>query len=116
GNIHLDLLANGEIEDPYYRLNEQEQQWIGEVDWEYSTEFKSDDEILNKENIEIVFEGLDTYADIFLNNKLILQVDNMYSGWRVNVKSHLTKGTNELRIYFHSVIKKTLPLYEKNEF
>ncbi len=115
GNIHLDLLANKKIPDPYYRLNEQQQQWIGEVDWEYVTVFNFD-EPLKQKNIEIVFEGLDTYADVYLNNNLILEADNMYCGWRANVKSYLKNGENELRVYFNSVIKKTLPLFNENDF
>ncbi len=116
GNIHLDLLDNKIIPDPYYRLNETEQQWIGETDWEYKTSFEINPGYLKNEHIDIVFEGLDTYADIYINDSPVLNTDNMYCGWRVNIKPFLKKGANELRIYFHSVIKKTLPLFQNNGF
>ena len=37
GTVHTDLMANGKIEDPFYRLNEHDVQWIDKVDWEYKT-------------------------------------------------------------------------------
>ncbi len=116
GNIHLDLLNNEIIPDPYYRLNEHDQQWIGEADWEYKTSFDISPDYFKNAQIDIVFEGLDTYADVYVNNRLILVTDNMYCRWRKGIKDYLKTGNNELRIYFHSVIKETLPLYNKNGF
>jgi beta-mannosidase len=116
GNIHLDLIANGVIPDPYYRTNERDQQWIGETDWEYRTYFEIPPDLRQSEHAELVFDGLDTYADIYLNDVRIGTADNMYCGWRLDISPHIKTGPNELRIYFHSVIKKTLPLYERNAF
>ncbi len=31
--------------------------------------------------IELVFEGLDTYADVYLNDSLILKAENMFREW-----------------------------------
>src|SRR5918994_3224784 len=58
GCVHTDLLNNKLIEDPFYRDNEQRLQWIGKTDWEYQTNFKVTPEILARNNIELVFEGL----------------------------------------------------------
>lgn len=65
GSIHTDLLANNLINDPFYRTNEKDLQWIGEKDWIYETVFNLNSEIIEKENVEILFYGLDTYADIY---------------------------------------------------
>jgi len=111
GCVHTDLIANNLIEDPFYRVNEKEIQWIGEKDWVYQTEFKVSDEILQKKNIHMVFNGLDTYADVYLNDRLILEADNMHRGWEVNVKKHLRSGKNSLRIVFNSVFKVDMPRY-----
>lgn len=62
GTVHTDLLANKIIEDPYYRLNEKQLQWIDKVDWEYRTVFMADDQVLDHKSVELIFEGLDTYA------------------------------------------------------
>ncbi|MGH9906562.1 MAG: glycosyl hydrolase 2 galactose-binding domain-containing protein, partial [Pyrinomonadaceae bacterium] len=65
--MHTDLLNNGLIEDPFYRDNEKKLQWIDKVDWEYQTNFDVTPQLLAKRNVELVFEGLDTYANVFLN-------------------------------------------------
>ncbi len=84
GDVHMDLLANKLIEDPFYRDNETKQQWIGKTDWEYRTSFKVNLPMLDRKNIELVFDGLDTYADVYLNDKPILKADNMFRTWRVD--------------------------------
>src|SRR6266550_8913033 len=69
GCVHTDLLNNKLIDDPFYRDNEKKLQWIGKTDWEYQSTFKVPAEMLARTNIEFVFEGLDTYAGVFLNNE-----------------------------------------------
>jgi len=46
GTVHTDLMANGKIEDPYFRLNEHQVQWVDKVDWEYRTHFDVAPELL----------------------------------------------------------------------
>ena len=101
GTIHTDLLHNKLIPDPYYRDNESSLQWIGNEDWEYRTSFTVDASLLHKRNIELVFNGLDTYADVYLNGKLILSADNMFRQWRIDVKKILKSG-NQLLVRFYS--------------
>ncbi len=113
GCVHTDLLANKKIEDPYYRDNEKNQQWIGKTDWEYETTFQISPEMLKRQNLEIVFNGLDTYANAFLNDKPILDADNMFRTWRVDVKNALQAGANVLRIKFRSPINEVLPRMAK---
>jgi beta-mannosidase len=108
GSVHTDLLANKVIEDPYYRLNEKKLQWIDKVDWEYRTIFKVDNSDLKREKAELVFEGLDTYAKVFLNGDVVLQADNMFRTWVVDVSGRLKQGDNELLIQFESPAKKGL--------
>src|SRR5207247_1565327 len=67
GCVHTDLLRNKMIDDPFYRDHETNLQWIGKTDWEYETTFNVTPELLKRENIELVFDGLDTYANVFLN-------------------------------------------------
>ena len=69
GTVHTDLMDNGKIEDPFYRLNERDVQWIDKADWEYKTTFSVDNNILKKDVIELDFKGLDTYADVFVNGE-----------------------------------------------
>ncbi len=112
GVVQLDLLNSELIEDPFYRLNEKGIQWVDKEDWEYKTTLEVTPELFAKENIELDFKGLDTYADVYLNDSCILKADNMFREWRVDVKSLLKKEGNELRVYFHSPIKVDIPKFE----
>jgi len=116
GCVHSDLLQNNLIQDPYYRTNEKDLQWIDKKDWEYKTTFQINAEDLKFSNAEIVFKGLDTFADVYLNGKQILIADNMFVEWVVDVKHLLTIGDNELKIFFHSPIKKGLTLLKEYGF
>jgi beta-mannosidase len=104
GTVHTDLEKSGLIKDPLYRMNEDDVQWVENKDWEYITNFLIDKATLEKQVIEIEFRGLDTYADVYLNENLILQADNMFLGWKVGCKPHLVEGENSLRVYFHSPV------------
>src|SRR5438874_6152613 len=116
GCVHTDLLNNKLIEDPFYRDNEKKLQWIGKTDWEYETTFNVTGEMLQQTNLELVFEGLDTYADVFFNNKALISTDNMFRTWRVDAK-HLAKpGPNTLRIRFRSPINEVLPIMAKMDY
>ncbi|MBT3799968.1 MAG: glycoside hydrolase family 2 protein, partial [Bacteroidetes bacterium] len=67
GVVHTDLLNNGLIEDPYWENNEQKLQWIEQENWEYKSILKLAKKQLQNDHLELVFEGLDTYAEIYLN-------------------------------------------------
>lgn len=116
GCVHTDLLDNKLIEDPFYRDNEKRQQWIGKTNWEYETTVTLGADILRRQNVEIVFNGLDTYADVFVNDKPVLKADNMFRTWRVDVKNSLKPGQNILRIKFRSPINEILPLMAKLDY
>ena len=116
GCVHTDLLANKLIDDPFYRDNEQKQQWIGKTDWEYQTHFAVTQATLRRENIELVFAGLDTYADVYLNDTLILKAENMFRTWRVDCKRALKPGDNILRVRFRSPIKEVLPVMARIKY
>ncbi|MFV5686407.1 beta-mannosidase [Flavobacterium sp. GB2R13] len=116
GEVHTDLLNNKLIPDPFYRDNEKKLQWIEKKKWEYKTSFQVNSATLNKKNAELVFDGLDTYATVYLNKQLILKADNMFRQWRVDVKKIIKSGNNDLVVVFQSaqnvvdsLAKKDLP-------
>jgi len=105
GDVHLDLLANKLIPEPFYRDNEAKLQWIQDADWEYRTRIDGTSALLARGRIDLVFEGLDAYAEVYLNGQKILLADNMFREWRVDVKPYLKAGANDLRVVFPSPIK-----------
>ena len=105
GTVHTDLFNAGKIPDLYYRNNEKELQWIGEKDWEYRTHFTVSKEVLEKDIVEMVFNGLDTYATIFINDYQVLSTENFHRTYKLDCKQWLNEGNNTLRIIFKSAAK-----------
>jgi beta-mannosidase len=106
GTVHTDLFNNKIISDPFFGANEKQLQWIENEDWQYQTTFVITKEEMQHQNCELQFDGLDTYADVYLNGVKILSVNNMFRTWKENVKSHLKIGENKLEIQFESAVKK----------
>lgn len=116
GAVHTDLMNNRMIKDPFYGVNEKSLQWIGEKDWEYKKTFIVDEALLQAPNVQLVFAGLDTYADIYINDYLVMKCDNMFRTWTLNPLPYLKKGENTIRIYFHSIFKVDMPKYLASPF
>ena len=112
GVVHTDLLQNKIIEDPFFRLNERGLQWIDKEDWVYETCFTLAAGMMRKENMELVFEGLDTYADVYLNDECILKADNMFRCWSIPVRQYIREENNILKVYFHSPVKIDVPKWD----
>lgn len=106
GTIHTDLLNAGLIPDPFFDDQEAALQWIEEKDWTYSTSFELNENQLAYASAELIFEGLDTEAKVWLNDSLILRANNMFRSWRIPVKALLSPGVNQLRVTFKSPAKK----------
>jgi len=113
GCVHTDLLAAGKIGDPFFRLNEKDQQWIENEAWEYRTTLPVDAATLARERVELVFAGLDTFAEVFVNGAPVLTADNMFRTWRADVKAKLKVGDNQILVRFASPIAAVKPAYDK---
>lgn len=105
GNVIQDLLAAGDIPDPFIGTNEQDVQWVGERDWCYRLDFDVDLATLAA-HTDLVFEGLDTFARVWLNGELILEGDNMFVPARVSVGTRLRQGSNRLAIVFDAALRR----------
>lgn len=109
GTIHTDLLRAGYIQEPFRYNHENALQWVEEHNWWYTTSFEITGDQQNYTAAEMVFEGLDTEAEVWLNDSLILRANNMFREWRIPVKPLLTEGINKLRIVFESPVRKHKP-------
>jgi beta-mannosidase len=110
GCVHTDLIDNKVIAHPFYGTNEKDCQWVGEKDWVYETiPFSVEDSILQKAVVRMKFNGIDTYADIFINEKKVLHCENAHRTWEIDVRNHLKSSGNVIRILFYSPI----PVAEK---
>jgi len=101
GTVKNDLINLGEIPHPFIGSNEDSIQWISEKNWNYKTQVSVTEETLLKSKHFLRFEGLDTYADIYLNDSLLIKTNNAFRSWEVDV-SDVLKLENELKIILNS--------------
>jgi len=113
GFVHTDLRANGRIPDPFYGTHELDLQWIDKHDWEYVASFDVPAELLAQSRVELVFDGLDTFAEVSLNGVPLLTADNMFRIWRTDARPRLRERGNELHIRFRSPIREGLKRLEQ---
>ncbi len=116
GDVHTDLLRNQVIPDPFYRDNEAKLQWIENADWEYRSAIQATPEMLKRKNIELVFQGLDAYAEVYLNGKPVLTADNMFREWRADIKPLLKPGANDVLVVFPSIIRMATKVAAKDKW
>ena len=112
--VCTDLLANGLLEDPYYRDNEDAALLALRSDYEYSRTFTVPEDFLDADSVELVCHGIDTIADIHLNGALLFRADNMHRTWRTGVKAALHPGENAIRVCFHSAAEYAERLEREN--
>lgn len=82
GCVHTDLLAAGAIPDPFLGRNETEVAWVGRRDWTYETDLPATN---GHEQTDLVFEGLDTAAEVLLDGRLLGRTRNMHRSYRFDV-------------------------------
>jgi beta-mannosidase len=104
GTVWTDLLRVGRVEDPFYRDNELKVQWVERKEWEYRRDFFVDQNFLKHDKIVLDCRGLDTITEIYLNDSLIAQTENMFIEFEFDVKRYLHSGQNQLHIIFRSIL------------
>jgi len=97
--VHSDLMDAGIIPDPFVANNEEKVGWVAQEEWSYSTDFGLSREQLRSDHLYLNFDGFNTYADVFLNDSLILKNTNAFIKSRVNVNGIL-KEKNQLKVTF----------------
>ncbi|KAL2015960.1 hypothetical protein VTK56DRAFT_4495 [Thermocarpiscus australiensis] len=111
-NVHTELMRHGLIPDPLQDLNELEVAWVAERGWRYRTIFVTPGENqLTGTSVDLVFEGLDTFATVTLNGKVILVSDNMFVEHRIDIREFLANNAvNSLEIAFEPARRRGLDL------
>lgn len=112
-NVHVELIQHGLIPHPFPDTHELDVAWVGEQTWHYRTSFTTPAASREPDvKVDLVFEGLDTFATVTLNGKVILQSDNMFVEHRVGIGEHLAgdDGENKLEIVFEPARRRGLEL------
>lgn len=91
GDLYQALVAAGRLEHPFERRNEAAAAWVRDREWWWSTTFAAPSRSADQ-TVELVFEGLDTFAEIFLDEVSLGRTDNMFRTWRFDLAAHSTPG------------------------
>lgn len=103
GCVQLDLINLGKLPDPFYATNEVLFYDLEEKDFEYVKEFDVDN--VDFQVKKLVFEGIDTVSEIYLNDHYLGKTDNMFLKYEFDVSLALKKGKNILKVVLLSPIK-----------
>lgn len=114
GDIVDDLFNAGRVPDPYYNDNHKELDWVHNGDWTYSREFTLDAEA-DCSVLRLCLDGVDTFSDVYINEQLVLETDNMHYGYKVDIKPYTRRGKNKIEIRLKSTLKR-LALIDNKEY
>ncbi|WP_352423608.1 glycoside hydrolase family 2 protein [Proteiniphilum sp.] len=109
GSVQRDLVRHNVLPDPFYGTNEEKIQWVEDENWDFRKTFTITADQLKYDDAQLLFEGLDTHADVFLNGARILHSENMFIGYKIPVKQLLKEGENHLYIRFYSPLQLMMP-------
>lgn len=105
GDITMDLYRAGRIEDPYYGMNHRDLAWIADTDFTYEADLPADEEMLLSESVRVIFEGIDLFADIYINDRFLGSTQNMFLAYEYELLPYLKKGGNRLQVRMKSTTK-----------
>ncbi len=109
GSIHIDLLRAGRIPDPYFADNSLQCGWVTETDWCYCRDFTVEAADV-RTHMVLEFDGIDTFADIYLNNRLLGSTQDMFKRYTLDATAAIRPGVNRLAVVIRS-IKKRMDTY-----
>lgn len=112
-SIYSTLLEYKEIEDPYWRDNEDKVLELSNYNYEYIVDIIPEKKILEKEQVYLEFEGIDTIADIYWNGECLGHTENMHRQWQFDVTNKIKKEKNQLKVILYSPTQFIKEEYEK---
>lgn len=113
GSVFEALIEQEIIEDPFYGLNEFNVRWVYESDWEYEIQFDLNPSFLEYKQIKLRLNGLDTFANVYLNDELLGSTENMFIVYEYDVKERLKEFGNTLIVKLKSPTSKARELIIK---
>ena len=102
GDVYAALLDNNKIPDPFYAMQEDDVQWARDCDWEYSRDFEVSWTDLEANSIYLNLDSVDTFSEIFINDKSVGITENMFLRYRFEVKEYLRTGVNTIKVKISS--------------
>ncbi|XP_053108977.1 beta-mannosidase [Hemicordylus capensis] len=103
GCAHTALYQRGYIQDPYYRFNDLAYRWISLDNWTYSRTFKTPFAVSTWQKVNLTFEGVDTVAEVVINNVTVGRTDNMFNRYSFDI-TNVIEEVNSIEVRFFSAV------------
>jgi len=116
GSVQEVLIDKGELPDPFYGKNETLFNWIEDHKWEFQSVFTVTEAMLEQDFIVLDFPGIDTYAEVFINDSLVGFAQNAFRPYQFNLKDLVKEGLNEVRLVFYPPVLFHKDAYKKNGY
>ena len=110
GSVQQDLIAARRVPDPYKGMNAAAIQWVGLTNWQFRRVLDVTPAMLARDHLDLVFDGLDTFATVSINGTPLGKTDNAHRRWRMDAKSALRLGRNEVLVTIASPIRTLQPM------
>jgi beta-mannosidase len=105
GFVQEFLIKTKELPDPFYGENEALFQWVEEEQWHFRAQFFLNENFYNAQELNLDIPNLDTYAQIYLNGKLLATTDNFFVHYQIPIKvADLLCGYNTLEILIEAPV------------
>ena len=104
GTSHTILLDAGLIEDPYVGAAEERLAWMRHAAWRLSTPLTLAPAAAD-ERVDLLFEGVDTVAEIRLGDTVLGRTANMHRGHRFDVRALADGAERELSVDLASALE-----------
>jgi beta-mannosidase len=92
GDTYVALIEAGRLDHPFKGRAEDAAVWVRDREWWWRTTVEAP-AVGTDEAAELVFEGLDTFASLYLDGELIGRTDNMFRRYAFDIGARLTPGT-----------------------
>ncbi len=107
--VYKTLLDKEMIPDPFYRDNELDALKLMDNDFSFETKFTVSSEQREADRIFIRFDGIDTLADIYVNDQLLGTANNMNRVWEYDITDIIDGDSDDtvysLKVVLHSPTK-----------
>jgi len=110
GSVQEALIRSGELPDPFYGMNEEKFAWLEDYEWKLKSIFFVDSDYV-QHPVELDFEGIDTYAKLYINEVFVDSFENAFIPYHLKIDSYLKAGLNEMVLEFTPPV-----LYHKNRW
>ncbi|CAG2172066.1 unnamed protein product, partial [Oppiella nova] len=103
GDIYSDLRQAGTIgRDLLVEDHDSKYSWISNAPWLYELKFNVSANILSKQVVNLVVEGIDTVSNITVNGVQILRTINQFVRYVFDAKHALKSGPNSIQIHIEN--------------